>query len=133
MTDVWSNVDHLAGAEAVVVILERGYSEAFVQENIKRDPVLWGSKFKRWLDSDADLALIASTRPGSDGVSQFRSALVRMREHLPAAVKMVSDYLAGALPGGAKIVWLQGDTLSGETREMLTQALGSLPAAWRLQ
>lgn len=128
----WSaSLNQLKGTEAIVVILERGYSESFARENARADPDFWGPRLLRWLDSDADFGLIVSTRP-RNGYSSFKTGLIYRREALADSLRLVSESLADTIGGGKRIGWLQGDTLGAGTQELLREVLGELPSAWQL-
>jgi hypothetical protein len=127
-----SNLDLLRTVEAIVVILERGYSDELVADQIGRDSECWGPRFERWRSSDADFGIVIAIRPGDNGIARFRSALIEHREQLPAAVSQAAEYLAEAFGGGKRIAWLQGGSLAPQTQEILQDALGVLPSPWEI-
>jgi hypothetical protein len=119
----------LRDASAVVLLLERGYSDEFAMDNVGHE--IWGPRLERWLDSDADFGAIIAIRPRSDDeLARFRSALARNRQSFIEAVRQSVDYLKDMLEPGAKIAWLQGSAIAAETQERLREVLSVSPSPW---
>jgi hypothetical protein len=114
---------------AWAIILERGYSESFV-EKIEKVKALeaFRSPCRKWLDSDSDFAIVAA--PMQQGSVIIRTAYIGQREDLPDAINQISAYLSECIGGGKRISFAQGGMLSSETQEIIRETLGTLPGPW---
>lgn len=123
------NKQQKPSADAWAVIVERGYSESWIAriENLE-DLKFWSPALQRWLTSDSDLGIV--TAPIREGEINVRTAYIATREGLAEAIAHMTDYLAQYLGSGKRIAWAQGGSLSGETKEIIREALGTLPGSW---
>jgi hypothetical protein len=116
-------------ADAWAVIIERGYSEAWIAkiENLE-ELKFWNPALQRWLASDSDLGIV--TAPMRKGEINVRTAYIATREDLAEAIQQITNYLASYIGNGKRIAWAQGGSLSGETQKIIRETLGTLPGPW---
>ncbi len=116
-------------ADAWAVIIERGYSEAWIAKIEKLEELkFWRPALQRWLASDTELGIV--TAPMRKGEINVRTANIPTRENLPDAIQHITEYLAAYIGSGKRITWAQGGHLSGETKEIIRETLGTLPGPW---
>lgn len=113
-------------AAAWAIILERGYSEAYI-EKIGKVGSLKAliPHFQKWLASDSPFGIVAV--PMRQGEVNVRTAHIAQREDLPEAIRQIAEYLSGIVGVGKRLSFGQGGTLAAETQEIIRQTLGSLP------